>query len=197
MAAHPHYDPARTVRTRMGGSEPARFLICAERARVWAPIRTEHALPEHVEIAQTADRKRRDWIVDVIMNPPRAPFLAASVGMSGADAAFWRMTTSAELIAFGGAGALFDGKQIILIERERFIQARIWFREASVPVSDVLRYRDVQEQFQKGLIGGDAARAALARIKSERDVLDGYPGVRDASIVKLAAYAATEWDMAE
>ncbi|NJM83452.1 MAG: hypothetical protein HC844_14080 [Tabrizicola sp.] len=127
-------------------------------------------------------------MVDVIMSPPAAPFLAASVGMSGADAAYWRMTTSRELIAFGGAASLHDGNNLLLVERQRFVEAVNWFRCGKIGVSDLLRFRDLQNSFQRGVLTGVQARARLEKLNV--DLLRGYPGQSNPVIMKLAAWAA-------
>lgn len=193
MAVYPHADPGKT-KARMGGSEPARFLISDAMVQVWAPVRPNEALPPSIQFQTTASRRRRDWIVDVLMNPPQPPFLAASVGMSGADAQFWKITTSAGLIAFGGAAALFDGNQSMTVDRDLFVRAKEWFAQTDVPVSDLLRLSGIRQQFKSGLLTGEQARARIARIKTPVDLLVQYPGDPDPTVMKLAAYAATDWE---
>lgn len=197
MAGYPHFDPAKKRPVRMGGSEPARFLISDDRVQVWAPIHPNIDLPDDIQIRPTSARKRRDWLVDVILNPPCSPFLVASVGMSGADAAFWRMTTSRDLIAFGGAAALLDGVQALYVDRSRFLEARDWFDTERVAVSDLLRLRETLRLFKTELISGEQARARLKRIKTPRSVLEAYPGDPNPTLMKLAAYAASTWQEGE
>lgn len=192
MASYPHAQPGKP-RTRLGGSEPARFLISDDRAKVWAPVLPEADLPPHIRFQPTAARKRRDWIVDVIMDPPEPPFLAASVGMSGADAAFWQISISADLIAFGGAAALFEGQPLVIVDRQSFLEATSWFRETQIPVSDLLRLSETRDRFKTGILTGAQARARISRLKVPTAELDRYPGSRDPVLMKLAAYAATEW----
>lgn len=194
MGTHPHFDPARKSLVRMGGSEPARFLISEGAVRVWAPIAPAVELPADTIIAPTSSRKRRDWLVDTIIDPPEPPFLAASVGMSSADAAFWRMTTSRDLIALGGAAALLEGVQSILVERTRFIEARDWFASEKVAISDLLRLGETRRLFQKELLTGAEARARLDRLKTDRAILDTYPGEDNPLLMKLASYAVTYWE---
>lgn len=195
MGAHPHFDPAKKSLVRMGGSEPARFLISDSAVRVWAPIAPASALADDTVIAPTSSRKRRDWLVDTIIDPPEPPFLAAAVGMSSADAAFWRMTTSRDLIAFGGAAALLEGVQSVLVERKRFIEAKDWFASEKVAVSDLLRLGETQRLFKKDLLTGAEARARLDRLKTDRAILETYPGEDAPFLMKLASYAATIWEV--
>lgn len=197
MAQYPHADEARSVRTRMGGSEPARFLISEHEGMAWAPIRTETVLPDRVTLQQTSERKRRDWCIDVILDPPEPPFLAASVGMSGADASHWRMTTSRDLIAFGGAAALFEGQTLMLVDRRKFVEARDWFVETQVAVSELLRFWDTTHQFQRQVLTGRQARARLDRLKADTAILQAFPGEKSAVLAKLAAYAADGWSRLE
>ena len=178
----------------MGGSEPARFLITQNSAQAWAPIRPEGELPVHVTMQPTSVRKRRDWIVDVIVSPPKAPFLAASVGMSGADAKYWRLTTSENLIAFGGAASLFEGQNLVLVDREKFLLARDWFVDGDKPVSDLLNYWQTRQKFKTSLINGKQARARIDRIKTDEATLRSYPGEESLVIAKLASYAANIWE---
>ena len=192
MSSYPHAQPGKP-RTRIGGSEPGRFLISDDTAQVWAPVLPETDLPSHISFQPTAARKRRDWVVDVIMDPPKPPFLAASVGMSAADAAFWQISISAELIAFGGAASLFEGQSIVIVDRQAFLEAATWFRETGAPVSDLLRLSETRERFKTGILTGAQARAPVARLKTPVAEMDRYPGSRDPVLMKLAAYAATEW----
>lgn len=190
MGKYPHSDPAREVRARLGGSEPARFLICESFAKAWAPVRPEAELPDHVSIQPTSARKRWDWIIDVILDPPDTPFLAASIGLSSADADYWRITTSAELIVFGGAAALFEGEHIVPVERQRFLEAIEWFSSTGVTAGDVLRSREIKRRFQIGLISGAQARLALGQLKADAALLHGFPGCANRFLARLAAYAA-------
>lgn len=192
MASYPHADPAKP-RTRLGGSEPARFLISDAGAQVWAPVMPAHDLPPHVRFQTTASRKRRDWIVDILMHPPEPPFLAASVGLSGADAAFWRISTSAGLVAFGGAAGLFDGQSSVIVDRRAFLDAKTWFEATRFPVSDLLCLSETRLRFKAGILTGAQARARIARLKTPPSDLDRYPGGHDPVLMKLAAYAANEW----
>ncbi len=192
MASYPHAQPGKP-RTRIGGSEPGRFLISTDEARVWAPVLPEADLPPHIRFQPTAARKRRDWIVDVITDPPEPPFLAASVGMSGADAAFWQMSVSTDLIAFGGAAALFEGQPLVIVDRQSFLESVAWFTETQVSVSDLLRLSETRDRFRTGILTGAQARARVARLKAPIAELDRYPGSRDPVLMKLAAYAASEW----
>lgn len=187
MRRYPHADPARKVTTRLGGAEPARFLICETFAHGWAPVRPQVALPAQVSIRPTHARKRWEWILDIILDPPPPPFLAASVGLSGADADHWQLTTSSELIAFGGAAALFEGEHLVLVERRRFLEAVDWFARTGAGAGEVLRARDIRRRFGMGLISGAQARAALARLRTDaRD----FPGSANDFLVRLAALAA-------
>lgn len=190
MATYPHADPAKKD-ARMGGAEPARFLVSGDRAEVWAPIRAANELPAGVSIQPTSALRRRDWIVRVILVPPPVPFLAASVGMSGADAAHWRMTVSPDLIAIGGASALLDGRNMVLVERARFLEARDWFIDTGTAVSDLLRHREAVALFRRGLISAEQARARRARLKTSQERLASYPGVDDPLLMTLAAHAAS------
>jgi hypothetical protein len=192
MRGYPHFEKDN-VRVRMGGAEPARFLVSATSARVWAPVRLPLDREGRVSVAPTSSRKRRDWLVDVIMDPPETPFLAASLGMSAADADHWRLTVSPGAIVFSGAAALLDGDNMIVVERERFVAAKDWFASTKVPVSDLLRRRDLTERFRRGAITGDAARNAMARIKTPREMAETYPGPEDSFQMRLAAHAANEW----
>lgn len=187
MGTYPHADPARKVRTRFGGSEPARFLICESDAKAWAPVRPEAALPAHVRVQPTHAMKRWDWIIDTILNPPEPPFLAASVGLSGADADHWKLTTSTELIVFGGAAALFEGKHIVLVERRRFLETIDWFASTGANASDVLRCHEIRRRFQMGLMSGAQARSALGRLRTDAR---GFPGSANGFLARLAAFAA-------
>lgn len=187
MGTYPHADPARKVRTRFGGAEPARFLISESRAKAWAPVRPDVALPAQVSVQPSHARKRWDWIIDVIVNPPKPPFLAASVGLSGADADHWKLTTSADLIVFGGAAALFDGEHLVLVERRRFLETIDWFSSTGANVGDILRGQEVRRQFQMGLISGAQARLALGRIGGD---MRGFPGSASGFLARLAAFAA-------
>lgn len=188
MGSYPHAE--KPARARFGGSEPARFLICAAQARAWAPVRSEAPLPAHVSVQPTSARKRRDWIVDVILDPPAPPFLAASIGLSGADAAYWRLTTSRDLIAFGGAAALFDGEHLVLVERPRFQEAMDWFSATGAPVSELLRFHEIRRLFQIGLCTGLQARKALDKLKTAQGALRSFPGGANPALTRLAAYAA-------
>lgn len=193
MRAYPHGDPAKSISTRMGGSEPARMLVSEGEAKLWAPI----AVPEHarsrIEVAPTSARKRRDWLVDVIMNPPKPPFLAVSIGMAASDVDFWRMTVSEDMIVFSGAAALHDGDNVAAVDRRKFIAAKEWFAQTQTPVSDLLRRRDILHKFKTGTWSGAASKAAMARIKTPAAVMDTYAGPADAFQMKLAYYAANEW----
>ncbi|MFT3689047.1 hypothetical protein [Paenirhodobacter sp.] len=190
MRRYPHADPARKVTARMGGSEPARFLICEDWARAWAPVRPEADLPPQVSLQPTHSRKRWDWIVDVIVNPPRPPFLAASAGLSGGDAAHWKLTTSQDLIVFGGAAALFEGEHVVLVERRRFLEAADWFALTGANAADLLRSHEIARQFRMGLIGGAEARLALGRLKTDPALLRGFPGSASGFLARLAAFTA-------
>lgn len=195
MSTYPHFDSSKEKPVRMGGSEPARFLISAERVGVWSPIARPDGLDEHISIMPTSARKRRDWMVDVIMSPPSPPFLVASVGMSSADAAYWRMTTSKDLIAFGGSAALADGMNSLLVDRHKFIAAVDWFRDDGVAVSDLLRFHETTRLFKQSIINGAQARARLERLKSSQDILRAYPGELVPFLMKLASYAARDWSL--
>lgn len=192
MTSYPHALPGKP-RTRMGGSEPGRFLISDEGAQVWAPILPDVELPPNIRFYQTSDRKRRDWIVDVILSPPKPPFLAASVGMSGADAAYWQISTSSEMIAFGGAAALFEGQSSLVVDRQAFLDAKAWFEEKKVAVSDLLSLLDTRHRFKVGIFTGAQARARIDRLKTPVSDLDRYPGSKNPTVMKLASYAAHDW----
>jgi len=192
MASYPHA-VAGKPRTRIGGSEPGRFLISDAGAQVWAPVLPDLDLPPHISFQPTAARKRRDWLVDVITDPPEPPFLVASVGMSGADALFWRISTSADLIAFGGAAGLFEGQPTVIVDRRAFLDAKTWFEETQTPVSDLLRLQETRDRFRTGILTGRQARARIDRLKTPMADLDRYPGSPDPALMKLAAYAASEW----
>lgn len=193
MRAYPHADPNKTTTTRMGGSEPARFLVSEQEAGVWAPVR----LPDHAQAqlrtATTSERKKRDWIIDVLMSPPKPPFLAVSIGMAASDVEHWRYTVSEEMIVFSGAASTYEGQNVLAVDRAKFLAAKEWFSETGTPVSDLLRANDIRERFQRGMITGAAARQALARIKTPQAAMKTYPGVQDAVVMKLASYAANEW----
>lgn len=188
MGSYPHAE--KKARVRFGGSEPARFLICASQARAWAPVRGEALLPEHVSVRPTSARKRRDWILDVILDPPDPPFLAASIGLSGADAGYWRLTTSRDLVAFGGAASLFEGDPFVLVERRRFQEAMDWFSATGAPVSELLRFQEIRRLFQLGACAGFQARAAFDKLRTSQTVLKSFPGGANPCLTKLAAYAA-------
>jgi hypothetical protein len=197
MGSYPHADPVKKVRTRMGGSEPARFLIGRDFVQTWAPVRPEVPLPGNVTFFLTSERKRRDWLTDVILSPPETPFLAASVGMSGADADNWRMTMTTDLIAIGGAASMFDGQALMLIERPRFLAARDWFRagQGRVGIAELLRFRDIQEGFRKGLLTGAQARSRQQKLPVSH--LRDYPGQDHPMVMRLAAHAATKDEEAD
>jgi len=192
MASYPHAQPGKP-RTRLGGSEPGRFLVSDAGAQVWAPVLPDADLPSHISFQPTGARKRRDWIVDIITDPPKPPFLSASVGLSGADAAFWQISISADLIAFGGAAALFEGQPLVTVDRQAFLEAIAWFKETEAPVSDLLRLSEARESFKTNILTGAQARARISRLRTPMPDLDRYPGSRDPALMKLAAYAASEW----
>jgi hypothetical protein len=177
----------------MGGSEPGRFLISDVGAQVWAPVLPEVDLPSHIRFQPTSARKRRDWLVDVITDPPEPPFLAASVGMSGADAAFWRISTSTDLIAIGGAAGLLEGQPCVIVDRRAFLDAKAWFEETQTPVFDLLRLQETRDRFRTGILSGAQARSRIDRLKTSMADLNRYPGSSDPALMKLAAYAASEW----
>lgn len=193
MKPYPHINPAKTSTPRMGTSDPARFLVARGVAKLWAPVR----LPDHtqgrIDVAPTSARGRRDWIVDVIMNPPEPPFLVAALGMAASDTSYWRITVSKEMIVFGGNASLFDGSNSLEVDRRKFLEARDWFKATAVPVSDLLRRRDIAFKFKRKLITGEAAKRASAKIKTPAALLDAYPGADHPFLMKLAAYAASEW----
>ncbi|MCV9964291.1 hypothetical protein OIU34_20605 [Pararhizobium sp. BT-229] len=194
MRSYAHVDPGRSLAVRMGGSEPARFLVSRDVARVWAPVRLPPHTDGRIEVAPTSARKRRDWLVDIIMSPPEPPFLAVSLGMAASDTEHWRPTVSMGMIVFAGAAALQDGVSMVTVERARFLAAKEWFAMTQVPVADLLRRRDIASRFRRGLLSGAAAQAAAKRIKTSPDVLDRYPGIDDPFQMKLASYAANEWE---
>ncbi|MCE6957624.1 hypothetical protein LAZ40_00880 [Cereibacter sphaeroides] len=191
LRPYPHCQ--KPIRTRMGGSEPARFLLSEAGAYVWAPIASPHAArAAGVVITPTSSRKRLDWMVDILMDPPPVPFLACSLGMSGADAAHWRMTVSSGLVAFGGAAGLLGGN-LVLVDRSRFLEAVDWFGKTGIAVSDLLRAHDIRQRHRLGLLTGLQARAALDRLKASREQLADFPGVDDPEVVRLASHAARLW----
>lgn len=191
MRNYPHAEKSMT--TRMGGTEPARFLVSDSRVAVWAPIRLPESAAGRIEIYPTSARKRNDWLVDVITSPPDGLFLAASVGQSGSDAANWTLSPDKDLIAFGGAAGLFDGQAKVLIERERFLASIAWFKEQGNVVSDLLRHKDIQRRFKTGQQSGAEARASMQRLKTPIETLNSYPGSRNPAVIRLASYAAHYW----
>lgn len=194
MAGYPHAE--KNLRTRMGGSEPARFLVTRDGASVFAPIKPFADLPDSISLNPTSVRRRRDWVVDVILAPPDPPFLAASVGMSSADADHWRMTTDANLIALGGAGSMFEGQNLVQIDRHRFLEARDWFAEEKGAISDLLRSWEIKKKFQTSLITGREARSRFDRLKTEQAVLQSYPGAPNPVVAKLVAFSVQHWEAA-
>lgn len=170
----PYKHTEKSLATRIGGSEPGRFLVSEARAALWAPIASPDG--DHgIEVYTTAAMRRRDWLIDIILNPPEPPFLAASVGMSGADAAAWRMTISQEAIVFGGAASMLDGVNTRLIERSRFMEAMAWLRETGISAQDVLWEEELRRRFRLGLIDGSTAKRRIAAIKSDPEIRKTVP----------------------
>lgn len=189
MAPQPHVLKPGVV-TRMGGADPARFLVDDQEVRIWAPVAPEIPMPRDISFQRTNERKKSDWILDVILDPPEGSFLAATVGMSGADAKNWRMSTGRGLIAIGGNAGFLEGREQILVDRSRFLEAADWFRSTKAPVSDLLRSEDVRKRFRQGLLTAATARSHLAAIKTPAEQLASYPGDRDTLLIRLAFYAA-------
>lgn len=180
-------------KTRMGGPEPARFLISQHGADAWTPVRPPDGLPDGVRMHLTSDRPRRAWVVDILHDPPPAPFLAASLGQSSADAENWQMTVSEDRIVFGGSSSVFGGPAVLAVDRAKFFAAVEWFERTNIAVSDLLRIADIRHQHRIGLLTGAAARARLAKIKADPDAVAKYPGEGDSHIMRLAAYAANDY----
>jgi len=186
MTGYPHADRAgRTC--RLGGSEPARFLVEDGRASVWSPIKPVEGAPESVSFYKTSDRKRREWVIDILLNPPATPFLAASVGMSGVDADSWALTVDPDLIVFGGSKSLLPGGTALnRIQRSRFLEGRSWFEEnPDIKARDFLQFMQVHREFKTGVLGSDAARRKLARSKVTKDIFDAYPGEKMPYLISL------------
>ena len=190
MGAYPHVVKGKV---RLGGPEPARFLISEAGVDAWSPVRPPDPLPDGVRMHLTSDRPRRAWVVDILLDPPPAPFLAASLGQSGADAANWQMTINRDRIVFGGSSSVLGGPSVLAIDRARFLKAMQWFRDSGVDVRDLLRAADIRHHHRIGLLTGAAARARLAKIKADPDAVAKYPGEGDSHIMRLAAYAANDY----
>lgn len=190
MASYPHAE--KNMRCRMGGTEPARFLISDDLVEAYCPIRAPDGLPDHVTIQPTSARQRRDWMLDIIMSPPKGPYMAASIGQSGADTNYWRISHDPDSVTFGGSTRLLDD-EIVTIFRPEFIDAMAWFRDTGVRVADVLSYRTIVHRFRAREITAQAARASLDKIKVERSVLEQAPRLASAPL-RLAAYGADVWE---
>jgi hypothetical protein len=182
----------KPVMTRLGGHDPARFLISEDVSSILATVRFEKPV-QGISLALQATRKPRDWMVDIIMSPPKPPFLACSLGLAASDLDFWRLTLSSDLIIFSGSTKTF-GVNVLMVDRPRFLAAVDWFKKTSVSVSELLRLTEIQYRFKSGLITGEKARADLSKLKTPKDVLQSYPGEDDPFIRKLAYFAATEWE---
>jgi hypothetical protein len=191
MGAYPHVNDKGKV--RLGGPEPARFLISKAGVDAWSPVRPPDPLPEGVRMHLTSDRPRRAWVVDILLDPPPAPFLAASLGQSGADAANWQMTINRDRIVFGGSSAVLGGPSVLAIDRARFLEAMRWFQESGVDVRDLLRAADIRHQHRIGLLTGAAARARLGKIKADPAVAAKYPGEANSDVMRLASFAASKY----
>lgn len=195
MASFPHAEPGKK-NTRMGGSEPARFLISDERAEAWAPI----ALPEQaagfVTMHRTADRKPTDWMVDILMHPPEGVFLAASIGRPLSHVGNWGMTFNSTFIIFGGEPKLQDGRGQVGIDRVRFLEARDWFIHHGKILADLLSRESILSDFRAGRLTPEAARKKRAQVKTPDEILRSYPGSHDATALRLANYAAHYWQPA-
>ena len=191
MKGYPHATKPG-VRTRLGGSEPARFLISQTEALVWAPVALPPGADGHVNLAPTSDLKRGDWLLKVILDPPEAPFLAASLGMSGADADNWRMTVDRDLIVIGGSVAIWGGNAVLQVDRARFLEAIDWFANTRTPLADVFRHIGAIDRFKHGLADATRTRTALDRIVTPLSILKTYPGATEPQLLRLAARAAEE-----
>ncbi len=189
MRTYPH--SSKDVLVRFGGPDPARFLITEDGAKIWATIRFDPPI-QGISLALQSERKTREWMTDILMSPPKPPFLASTLGQAGSDIDFWRLTLSNDLIVFSGSTKSF-GANIVMIDRPLYLETVKWFEQTGVSVSDLLRVNETQHKFKSGLIGGEHARTIMAKIKTPQDVLQSYPGVRDPMAMKLAYFAATEW----
>lgn len=192
----PYRHAQKQLSTRIGGSEPGRFLVSEERAALWAPIAAP-AGGHEIEVYTTASMRRRDWLIDIILNPPRPPFLAASIGMSGADATAWRISVSQEAIVFGGAASMLDGVNTRLIERPRFMDAMAWLRETGIPAQDVLWEEELRRRFRMGLIDGPTAKRRIAAIKSDPELRKTAPPGIGAFELRLAQDAVNRQKIEE
>lgn len=190
MSSYPHC--AKPIMCRMGGTEPARFLVTADRAEAFCPIMPPDDLPDHVSIRPTSERRSRDWMIDILHSPPEGPFLAASVGQSGVDAEKWRISFDRDSVTFGGSTALLDDG-VVTIYRPQFLDAMSWFAETGVKVSDILTFRDINRRFLARSLSAKDARAMIARIKAEKEILESAPALNGA-VLRLASYGANGWE---
>ncbi len=191
MRPYPHINPAKTSTTRLGSAEPARFLVSEDRIEIYAAGQ----LPETsgIEALPTSTRSRRDWMLDIIMSPPPCPFLVGTLGMSFSDTDFWRMTMSENAIVFGGNAAMHDGRNVMVVNRPRFVETVEWFRSTKASVADLHAQRRIKERFVKGEIAGQAARTAIEKLKTPADVMTSYAGVSDPFQMTMAAFVANNW----
>lgn len=190
MSSYPHAE--KNMRCRMGGTEPARFLISQDRVEAYCPIKAPEGLPACISIMPTSARQRRDWMMDIIMAPPIEPYLAASVGQSGSDVANWRISHDSNSVTFGGSARLLDD-DVVTIHRPAFLDAMAWFSETSAKVADVLRYREIVQRFRAREISAQVARGMIDKIKCDRAVLETAPGLASAPL-RLAAYGVSDWE---
>lgn len=188
MGQHPHAVEGKKP-TRMGSSEPARFLACEDFARVWSPIREpETAKTTGVEFYKTSDRKRRDWIIDLITSPPPAPFLAATLGLSFGDTSNWRLTCHQDTICIGGNEKFLENgfpRPVLIVDRPRFLDAAAWFSETGANPKDLVVYSYIVNDFGLGNITADAAKNRIDKLKTDVDLLRNFPGPRDPDIIRL------------
>lgn len=193
MRTYPHVDIKKKMTVRLGGSEPARFLVSADGVSIWAPVSFPTATVGKVTVAPTADRKRSDWMIDVIMSPPKPPYLAVSLGMAASDIDFWRLSLTENFVVFSGSSALQGGTNIGAVDRNLFFKARDWFVETNASVSELLRLQETDAKFKRGTITGADVHRIFSRFKTPFAVLKNYPGRKEPFIMKLASYAASGW----
>jgi hypothetical protein len=193
MRTYPHVDVNKKKPVRLGGSEPARFLVSADCVKIWAPVSFPMDIASKVAVAPTAARKKSDWMIDVIMSPPKPPYLAVSLGMAAADLDFWRLSLTDNFVVFSGASALLRDTNIGAIDRNLFFAARDWFLETNASVSELLRLQETDAKFKRGTIKGVDVHRIFSRFKTPLAVLKNYPGQKEPFIMKLASYAASGW----
>lgn len=193
MRGWPHADPKKGM-TRMGSSEPSRFLVSETLAKAWVPIAMPQSAAGKVEFHTMADRKRTDWVIDIITSPPKPPYLAASLGMAASDIDNWALGVSPDTVVLGGASKVLDGEKRRIVDRRAFLTTKEWFEKTGATAFDVILEHSIKNEFARGLISGEAARRRLSKIKTPDEVRRTFPKGLDEWATRLAHIAATTWE---